>query len=862
MGMKKLVVGILAHVDAGKTTLSESLLVNTGVLATAGRVDNKDCFLDTEEMERSRGITIYSKLARFSIADTEYVLVDTPGHVDFGAEMERTLKVLDVAILVISATDGVQSHTKTVWKLLAKAGIPTFIFVNKMDLPGSDRRKCLDNLKSTLSNEIIDFSEENKVNRYEDIATGSEALFDEYMTTGIISLEHISNAINKRLIFPVMFGSALKNEGVTEFIDVFSTYSSPKVYPESFGAVCYKISKDKEGNRLSFIKITGGILKIKDILDGEKVNDIRLYSGDKYTNTGMVVAGDICAIAGIRNSASGKGYGFEPDNVSVTLEPVVTYAVKYPDDVDRNTMHNILLSVQEEEPGLSVEYSEETKEIYVHLMGEVQTEILKAKIEDEYNISISFGVGRILYKETISDVVEGIGHFEPLRHYAEVHLKLEPLEQGAGLEFETEADVNEFALNWQRLVLTHLKEREHRGVLTGSPITDMRITLLSGRAHVKHTEGGDFRQATYRAVRQGLMQASSVLLEPFYRYEMVVPTDSIGRAMTDIDRMCGNSQIISQDDEYATLVGTAPVSTLNGYATVLASYTRGLGTLSVSLAGYEPCHNTEEVLSARNYNPESDLRNTADSVFCSQGVGTVIPWYEVPLYMHLPFSIYEDDSIDKEEISMSLRPERAEIFVTTEEIDELLDKALYANKNGRKGAYKGISRAVRERNRIAERAEEKEVVYKGTKDIKKKIMLIDGYNVVHAWKELSELANVDLNAAAGKLADVVCNYQGMSGIETILVFDAYKVKGHNTEVIDYHNIKIVYTKTAETADHYIERYAHENGKKHSIIVVTSDGVEQVIIRGEGCILMSSKEFEAEVDRANALLRSRSDLWSF
>lgn len=860
--MKRIVAGILAHVDAGKTTLSESLLFNAGTIRKQGRVDSKDAFLDNDSFERARGITIFSKMARIKSADSEIILVDTPGHVDFGAEMERALSVMDVAILLINATDGVQAHTKTVWKLLKDREIPTFIFVNKMDLPGSDACRLLENIKKELTGEAVSFMDRNSEAFFENVATCSEELFAEYMENGDVSAESLSKAVLGRKVIPVFFGSALKNEGISAFYDEFLCLVRENKYPFAFGAFCYKIARDENGKRLTFMKITGGSLKLKDMLGNEKVNEIRSYNGEKYELVTEVYAGDICAVSNLAESFYGKVYGEKQYDFGTKLLPVITYAVKYPTDVDRVKMLGILKEFEEEEPGLFVEFSEATREIYVHLMGDIQAEILSGRIMLRYGIKISYGVGRVLYRETIKDTVEGVGHFEPLRHYAEVHLKLEPLDRGAGLVFATEVSTDDLSLNWQRLVLTHLKEREHKGVLTGSPVTDMKITLVAGKAHIKHTEGGDFRQATYRAVRQGLMQSESVLLEPYYFFEIEVPDYSMGRVLTDLDRMYGHFDISDQRDGMAYITGTAPVSTLNGYASELASFTKGLGKLSVALYGYEECHNTEEVLENTKYDPEADVRNTADSVFCMHGSGTVVPWYEVCDYMHLPFVIYDTGAVDEGIFApVTDRPSKSEVFVTTEEIDDIINKTAYANRKGRQGSYKGIPARLLERRRAPVKKEEKEVVYKGTKE-KKRFMLIDGYNVVHAWKELSELAAKDINAAAGSLMDIVSNYAGISGLETILVFDAYKVPGHKTEVIDYHNIKVVYTKTAETADRYIERYAHENGKKYEICVVTSDGMEQVIIRGEGCFLLSSRDFEAEINRANEALREKKDLWSF
>jgi len=850
--MSKIVTGILAHVDAGKTTLSESLLFEAGQIRKIGRVDSGDSFLDTDTYEKERGITILSKVARLSYNDNEFTLVDTPGHVDFSAEMERVLNVLDEAILLINATDGVQAHTKTVWKLLRSFNIPTFIFVNKMDLPDTDKEKVLANLRRELSGEIVDFTDTHSEQFFEDAATGSEKLLDIYMEEGVIPDELIRESIGGCDIFPVFFGSALKQQGIKEFLDGMDRFSSDYKRYDRFGAYCYKITKDKNGNRLTHLKITGGELAVKGVLNGEKVNEIRLYSGEKYEAVPFAAAGDICAVTGLKDSRPGTSYGCEPLGKGTSLEPVLTYAVKYPDDVQPAMMHRILSELEEEEPSLKVEFNEGTRELYVNLFGEVQTEILTHRIEDRYNIKVTFGTGRILYKETISDVVEGVGHFEPLRHYAEVHLKMEPSDPGTGLIFETDVSENDLALNWQRLIMTHLQERIHKGVLTGSPITDMKITLVAGKAHLKHTEGGDFRQATYRAVRQGLMMAESVLLEPFYFYELVLPDYAVGRAMTDIDRMWGSAVVSEQHNGESIITGTAPVSTLNGYAKEVMAYTKGLGRLSVGLAGYEPCHNSEEVIAARMYSPENDLKNPCDSVFCSHGAGTVVHWSEVYNYMHLPLQSYGAQSISEEPVEIR-RTEAKEIIVTTEEIDEIINRTAFSNRKASPTSYKGISASVREKNRIGGRKEEKPMVYKGTKE-KKKYLLVDGYNVVHAWSELADISEANIAGAAGRLMDIVSNYSAMTGIDTILVFDAYKVPGHKTEVQDYHNIKVVYTKTAETADRYIERYAHENGHKYDITVITSDGVEQVIIRGEGCNLMSSRDFEEDYYKKSSQLK--------
>lgn len=852
--MKKIAIGILAHVDAGKTTLSEGLLFKAGSIRKAGRVDNKDSFLDTDKYERERGITIFSKTARLNYKDTQFIMVDTPGHIDFGAEMERTISVLDEAILIVSATDLVRAHTKTIWKLLRKAGIPTFIFVNKIDLSDLPKERILENLKKELSNEVIDFSNPCNGEFYEEAATANEALLNEFLYTEAISKDNLRKAVFNCEIFPVCFGSALKMEGVDELLDTLCEYSESKAYPDSFGALCYKISKDKNGNRLTHLKITGGSLRVKDLLNEEKVNEIRIYSGDKYESVNEVLSGDICAVTGLKESKAGSVYGNNVFFHETSFTPVLLYAVNYPKHIDSVEMHRLLKLLEEEEPTLEVSFDEITKDIYVHLMGEVQTEILTKQIKDRYDIDVTFSTGKILYKETIEDTVEGVGHFEPLRHYAEVHLRLEPLERGEGLIFESSVSENDLALNWQRLILTHLHEKNHRGVLTGSPITDMKITLVSGKAHPKHTEGGDFRQATYRAVRQGLMQTESVLLEPFYDYELTVPSDCVGRAMLDIDRMWGTSEVTSQRPEEAVITGIAPVSTLNGYAKEVRAYSKGKGSLSVSFHGYAPCHNTEEVLRDKNYIPENDVRNTPDSVFCANGSSFIVPWSEVFDYMHLPLSGKETDALDdKSGETISRSKETKDIFLSTEEVDDIINKTAFSNKKKDQMSHKGISKELLNKRRVGGRSVEKPVIYKGTPK-KEEYLLVDGYNVVFSWDELSEIAKSNINGAAGRLMDIVSNYSALTGIKAILVFDAYKVKDHKTEEIDYSNIKVVYTKTAETADHYIERYAHENGKKYDIHVVTSDGVEQIIIRSEGCRLISSRDFKIDYERRSKELK--------
>lgn len=870
MNTKKITVGILAHVDAGKTTLSESLLLKTGVIKKAGRVDNKDAFLDNDNVERERGITIYSKNARIPIGETELILIDTPGHVDFSTEMERALSVLDIAILLISGPAGIQSHTKTLWSLLKLYNIPTIIFVNKMDMNGADENALFNLIKEKLSSSAVNFNDTD--NLYENAASTTEALMDKYLESETLDSKDISLAFYKRELFPVFFGSALKHFGIDEFVNGLSsllTSNSKCSDNKSFAGIVYKISRDSQKKRLTFIKITSGKLKVKELLGEEKINEIRIYSGEKYESVQEVYEGDICCIPGLNNTHAGDTFGEINFLQRPTLAPVISYAVHFPPDVDRNQMLGIMKELEDEDPSLNVEYREATKEIFVSLMGDVQTEVLKRTLLDRYGINASFGEGKICYKETVDADGIGIGHFEPLRHYAEVHLKLEPLERGSGLEFD--ADVSEDLLdkNWQRLIMTHLKEREHRGVLVGAPITDMRLTIVAGKAHIKHTEGGDFRQATYRAIRQGLMELSTSgncrLLEPYYNYTLKVPETYVGKAMTDITAMPGTCEIAENDfnEGITILIGRAPVSAMNSYMKEVIAYTRGQGELCFTLAGYDICHNEEEVLAGSRYNPDSDMRNPSSSVFCSHGAGTVIPWYEVPSYAHIELS--ESGYINKNladsliENSAANRARRcyenSDISISVEEIDEILRQSTHANENGRKGSYKGISKALRDRQREATKSVNKEPVYKGTVH-KDKYLLVDGYNVIHAWEELKNLAATSLDGAVSNLNDILCNYQAITGVNLIVVYDAYKVVGHKTEEKAYNNITVVYTRESQTADQYIERYANENAKKYDITVVTSDGLEQIIIRGEGCGLMSSREFELHIkntsDNFNAL----------
>ena len=849
--MKKLVTGIVAHVDAGKTTLSESILYQTGSIRKLGRVDTKDAFLDTNELERARGITIFSKQAIVKYGDTELTLLDTPGHVDFSAEMERTLQTLDYAILVVSGADGVQGHTLTLWTLLRKYKVPAFIFVNKMDQKGTSKQNILIELKKKLDESCIDFGEEGTENFYEEIAVCDEELLSEYMEQGSIAKDSIKQYIAKRKIFPCFFGSALKLTGVDEFLKGFDDYTQEPVYQEEFGARVFKITRDEQGNRLTHMKIMGGSLKSKMLLTNktakteeqdvweEKVNQIRIYSGEKFDAVPEAQAGCVCAVTGLSKTKPGEGFGIESGTWNPVLEPVLGYKLILPDGCDPAMMLPKLRQLEEEVPELHIVWDEFLQEVRVQIMGEVQTEILKTIIKQRFNVDVGFGTGKILYKETIEDVVEGVGHFEPLRHYAEVHLLLEPLERGSGMRFEADCSEDILDRNWQRLVMTHLLEKEHKGVLTGSAITDIKITLVTGRAHQKHTEGGDFRQATYRAVRQGLKQAKSVLLEPYYEFELEVPQQMVGRAMTDVDKMFGTCEITSAEGDMTVLMGEAPVATMWEYPKEVIAYTKGQGKLTCSLKGYGKCHNEQEVIEQIGYDSESDFVNPTGSVFCAHGSGFLVEWDQVKEYMHLESILSENKSQDMQLQACEIAPKGpVDDWIDTDEIDAILARTYNSNK--------------KEESRSRYQKKKKEFsntpVTKTWKAPEKRdeYLLVDGYNIIFAWEELNELAKQSVDGARGKLMDILCNYQGMKKCEVILVFDAYRVQNHQTEILDYHNIHVVYTKEAETADQYIEKFAHQNASKYKITVATSDGIEQIIIRGQGCQLLSARELEAEV----------------
>ena len=851
---KHISIGILAHVDAGKTTLSEGMLYLSGITRKLGRVDHGDAFLDTYELERERGITIFSKQAVFPWKDTEITLLDTPGHVDFSAEMERTLQVLDYAVLVISAADGVQGHTETLWRLLKRYEIPAFIFVNKMDQAGTDREQILAQLRTRLGEGCIDFTGYNNgeaavrnEDMLEDLAVCDEAMMEEFLESGRISRETLRRVIYERRVFPCYFGSALRAEGIEELLDGITEYVFYPQYPEMFGAKVYKITRDDQGTRLTYMKLTGGSLRVKETIPGtgEKINQIRIYSGAKYEMVQEVSAGQICAVTGPESTRPGQGLGVEEESEMPVLEPVLTYRVELPEECDPHTMLKSLRLLEEEEPQLHIVWEEKLGEIHVKLMGEVQIEVLRRQIRERFGVSVTFGEGSIVYKETIGTTVEGVGHFEPLRHYAEVHLKMEPGERGSGLQFGSECSEDILDRNWQRLILTHLEEKEHRGVLTGSAVTDMKITLVSGRAHQKHTEGGDFRQATYRAVRQGLMKAQSILLEPYYAFRMELPSGNIGRAMTDIRRMSGTFATPETEGELSVLTGSVPVSTMRGYQTEFAAYTGGRGRLSCVLKGYDVCHNADEVIGTIAYDPEADLENPAGSVFCAHGAGFIVPWYEVEEYMHVESAAIPENGTE-EGFRRPAPPSGrgCEIELTREELDAIYVRTPDPVK--RKVSSTPVT--------VRAGAGERETVKVKDRGAAEEYLLVDGYNIIFSWEELKGLAETDIGAARGKLMDVLCNYQGYKKCTLILVFDAYKVEGNPGEVTKYHNIYVVYTKEAETADQYIEKTVRRIARRAGVTVATSDALEQVIILGQGAHRMSAPGLKEEVELAISEMR--------
>ena len=884
--MKKLVIGILAHVDAGKTTLSEELLYLCGEIRKIGRVDHGDAFLDTYELEKERGITIFSKQALLKTENMEVTLLDTPGHVDFSAEMERTLQVLDYAILVINGMDGVQSHTMTLWRLLERYQIPTFLFVNKMDQQGTDHDALLNDLKQHLHENCVDFGRTQDTDygmyeltpeQLENIAVCEEDILETYLETGIVEDRDIARLIVQRKIFPCYFGSALKEKGVKDFWNGVQKYTVEPKRPTEFGAKVFKIARDEQGNRLTYMKITGGSLKVKTLLSSnlngqslpgrkaeeaaweEKADQIRLYSGAKYELTSEAEAGTVCAVTGLTRTYPGEGLGIEQESELPILEPVLNYQIILPDDCDPHQMLQKLRQLEEEEPQLHILWDSQFSEIHAQLMGEVQIEILKKMIWDRFHVAVEFGAGSIVYKETVAEPVEGVGHFEPLRHYAEVHLLIEPGEPGSGCQFFTACSEDVLARNWQRLILTHLEEKEHIGVLTGSPLTDVQITILTGRAHAKHTEGGDFRQATYRAVRQGLRKARNILLEPYYEFRLEVPAEMIGRAMADVQKMQGTFDAPEVEGETAILKGTAAVAQMRDYQKEVVSYTHGTGKLFCSLKGYAPCKNQDEVVQNIGYDPEADLENPTGSVFCAHGAGFVVPWDQVEAYMHLQSGV-DMDELDSEswyeDVESAQNPGTA--------VDNANISGNISGKNG-KFSYSGSYEEEEELQAIFERtfgpmkrdrtAFQKKTVHSSTpatryragKPRQEEYLLVDGYNIIFSWEELNELAKENIHAACDKLMDILSNYQGYRKCTLILVFDAYKVEGHVEEIIPYHNIYVVYTKEAETADQYIEKTVHRIGRQYQVTVATSDGLEQVIIMGQGAHRISAQGLKKEIE---------------
>ena len=853
---KQIVLGILAHVDSGKTTLSEAMLYRTGAIRKLGRVDHGDAFLDTDSLEKARGITIFSKQALLTAGNTAITLLDTPGHVDFSTETERTLQVLDYAVLVVSGTDGVQSHTETLWRLLRRYHVPTFVFVNKMDLPGMTREQLLSQLNHRLGEGFVDFGAEPAACN-EALALCDEQLMEKMLDAGTLTDADIIPAVARRHVFPCWFGAALRLDGVDALLEGLDRYTRPAPALHAFGARVFKVSQDEQGTRLTWLRVTGGELKVKALLTGEadgepwaeKANQLRLYSGAKYTLTEAIGPGQVCAVTGLTHAKPGTGLGAERDSDVPVLEPVLSYQVLLPEGADVHAALAKLHRLEEEEPQLHVVWNETLGEIHVQLMGEVQLEVLRSLLAERFGLEVSFGPGGILYKETITEPMEGVGHYEPLRHYAEVHLLLEPLPRGSGMQFAADCREEVLDKNWQRLVLTHLEEKQHLGVLIGAPLTDVKITLIAGRAHLKHTEGGDFRQATYRAVRQGLMMADQIhktqLLEPWYAFRLELPSDNVGRAMNDIQNMGGSFDPpeTGADGDTTLLTGTAPASTMRSYPMEVVGYTRGRGHLTLTLDGYRPCHNAAEVIEAAGYEPEHDLDNPADSVFCAHGAGFVVPWEQVRSHMHVDSGW---GKTAKTEEAVPARPRRMAAYRATLEEDAELLKIFEQTYGPIKRDPLAAFRPTQKRERPDFNAEQWE--------IQPEYLLVDGYNIIFAWDELNALSKESLEAARRRLMDILCNYQGFKKCVLILVFDAYRVPGSPGSIEQYHNIHVVYTREAETADMFIERVTHEIGKGRRVRVATSDGMEQVIILGHGALRVSARMFHEEVQEAEKEIR--------
>ncbi len=856
--MKRLTVGILAHVDAGKTTLSEGLLFSAGNILRLGRVDKRDAFLDTHSLERERGITIFSKQAMLDLGETQITLIDTPGHIDFSCEAERALSVQDYAILLVSATDGVTAHTKTLWHLLASRGIPTFIFVNKLDISDRSRAQLLEELKCNLSSRCVDFTIDSSAEFYEACATQDERLMEQFFSTDALEHSDVCHAISKRRIFPCFFGSALKMKGVSELLSGIDKYTLEKGYSDSlFGARVYKISRDPQGKRLSYIKLTGGLLKTKDTIEitlpsgeviGEKVEEIRLYSGDKYKSVGQAVAGTVCAILGPTSTSVGMGLGFEPSDTQ-TLTPVLDYRMLLPKEANPYETYMRLMALSEEDPSLAMSYQPATHEIRVRLMGEIQIEVLKRVILDRFGVSVEFDEGEILYKETIADEIYGAGHFEPLRHYAEVHLRIEPLPEGSGIISATECPTDTLSLNWQRLIITHIEERVHRGVLTGAPLTDVKITLTAGKAHLKHTEGGDFRQATYRAVRQGLMKARSVLLEPTFDFHIELPRENLGRLMNDITSMCGRANSPEINEQTAILEGNCPVATMRSYAAELRAYTRGEGRIALSVGPYMPCHNTAEVMERRKYNAELDERHPAGSVFCKGGSGHAVPWNEADELMHItPTGVAKDIAEQTAPVRVA---KRLDYRGTVEEDKELM--RIFESTYG-----KVKPRVVSERVENSASVPEKKERPKKLKPRGEEYVIIDGYNFIFAIDEMRAIAESDIARARDVLTRLMCDYAAFRRCKVIIAFDGYKRRGSEGSIEEIGPVSVVYTKERQTADAYIERTTYEISDSHSVRVVTSDYQEQLVVLGSGGLRVSAREFYSEILENLKLIREKID----
>ncbi len=844
---KHVCIGMLAHVDAGKTTLVESMLYKSGAIKSLGRVDHKDTFLDNNEIERERGITIFSKQADITVGDTLITLIDTPGHADFSAETQRAMQIMDYGILIISASEGIQSHIRILWKLLSLYKVPVFIFVNKMDMPDTDMGALMEKIRNELGANCICFEDEGSSSFYEEAATSSDNALEEYLETGKVSPGTIAENIKNRLIFPCFFGSALKLTGVDKFMEKLAVYIKSPDYGKEFGAKIYKITRDDKGVRLTHMKITGGVLRNRMVIDNDKVDQIRIYTGNSYRTAECAYPGDICAVAGLDGSRAGKGIGAETDSEENLYTPVLMYKIILPEGTNIHTAFMKFKELEEEEPELNFIWSEGTDEINVRLMGEIQTEVLKRIIRERYGISIEFGRGSIVYKETIAAPVVGVGHYEPLRHYAEAHILMEPAERGSGIQIESACDDEMLAAGWQRLVMTHLAEKKHIGVLTGSEITDIKMTLIAGRAHLKHTEGGDFRQAVYRAVRQGLMKAESVLLEPMYEFRLELPKECVGRAMNDVQRMSGRIDDTIVENDRTVLTGTAPAVCMQGYQTEVASYSKGMGILSCTLCGYEECHNPTQVIEETAYDAQGDIANPSSSIFCSHGAGFYVSWDQVENYMHV--SGIKEKYTPNEDINEISAKRAAVSEADDDELEDIFVRTYGQIKRKNPNPPKKVS--------YNNPGDEKYIKKKQQKLANKKkdnYLLVDGYNIIFAWDELKELAKDNMESARMELMETLCNYQGYMQMTVILVFDAYKVKGNHGEIEKYNNIYVVYTKEAETADQYIEKTVHKIARDNNVTVATSDALEQIIIFGNGAVRLSAQGFKEEVERAKEEMR--------